>query len=115
MLRPQTRARSEAAMNQRETEAIVAICLLAAMADGERNAAERAHLRRVFDELQEGAFPEVYTRVLTRKTSLEQEVAALGSAEIRRLAFEMAVCVCDADGTTSDPERSFLERLRELA
>jgi hypothetical protein len=39
-------------------------------------------------------------------------VAALTSPEARQLAFEMAVCVCDADGVQSAAEQAFLADLR---
>ena len=83
-----------------------------ALADGERNEAERAHLRGVFAGLGGDGFAEVYTRVIARKTTLEDEVARLATPDARRMAFEMAVCVCEADGKTTAPEREFLARLR---
>jgi uncharacterized protein (DUF697 family) len=38
--------------------------------------------------------------------------AALPSIEHRQLAYEMAVCVCDADGVQDAPEQAFLAELR---
>ena len=40
-------------------------------------------------------------------------VASLDRIEARQLAYEMAVCVCDADGVQSEPERGFLAQLRD--
>jgi uncharacterized protein (DUF697 family)/tellurite resistance protein len=101
-------------MNKTDEEAIVAICLYAALADGERSEHERTHLRGVFDGLKSGGFPDVYTRVIARKTTLEAEVAKLSTPDVRRIAYEMAVCVCDADGIASDAENAFLAQLRKL-
>ena len=39
-------------------------------------------------------------------------VAMLGTPEARQLAFEMAVCICDADGVQSPAEKQFLADLR---
>ncbi len=44
------------------------------------------------------------------KSSLVAE--RLASQESRQLAYEMAVCVCDADGVQSVPEQDFLAQLR---
>ena len=39
--------------------------------------------------------------------------AAITPREQRQFAYEMAVCVCDADGATSPAERDFLARLAQ--
>jgi uncharacterized protein (DUF697 family) len=52
--------------------------------------------------------------VLLQQTTLEDEVQALEGEPMRRLAFEMAVAVCDADGAHDAAEAAFLERLRVL-
>jgi uncharacterized protein (DUF697 family) len=44
--------------------------------------------------------------------TLESAAAALPQLEHRQLAYEMAVCVCDADGGQSEGERAFLASLR---
>ena len=98
-------------MNDTEQQALAAICLMAAFADGEKSDAERAKMKEVFDGLG-GVAPGVYQRVLLKQTSVDREVAALASPETRNLAYELAVCVCDADGLTSAPERAFLDDLR---
>src|SRR5512137_1708959 len=41
-----------------------------------------------------------------------QAAAPLVSPELRRYAWEMAVCVCDADGAHSAAEKAFLDELR---
>ena len=42
----------------------------------------------------------------------DQELAELKSTEAQHLAYEMAVCVCDADGAQNSPESKFLDELR---
>ena len=39
--------------------------------------------------------------------------AALGTLEARQLAYEMAVCVCDADGVHSLAEQDFLDAAKK--
>ncbi|MCX7718927.1 MAG: DUF533 domain-containing protein [Candidatus Sumerlaeaceae bacterium] len=103
-------------MSPAERDAIMAICLMAALSDGGKDEAERAKLKEIFSILEAdgGAPVEVYQRVLLKKTSPAAEAQALGSAETRMLAYEMAVCVCDADGVTNPAERAFLDDLRRV-
>jgi uncharacterized protein (DUF697 family)/tellurite resistance protein len=99
-------------MTDREREAIAALCLMAAFADGSKADRERDKLKEVVDSLGGGASASVYHRVVLRRITPEDEAAALGTPELRALAYELAVSVCDADGAASAAERAFLERLR---
>lgn len=101
-------------MTTTEKESILTVALMAGFADGAKNDAERAEFKRIADSLpQEGLQPAaLYQRVLLKQVTLAQAVAPLGSRELRQLAYEMAVCVCDADGAQSDHERAFLAELR---
>jgi uncharacterized protein (DUF697 family) len=54
-----------------------------------------------------------YQEVLAGKVSLPQVAGQLKDASTRNLAYEMAVCVCHADGVLKDPERQFLTQLRQ--
>jgi hypothetical protein len=56
--------------------------------------------------------PTLVQDVLMKRVDLAGTAAALRSADTRQLAYEMAVCVCDADGVQSLPEQKFLEQLR---
>jgi uncharacterized protein (DUF697 family) len=47
-----------------------------------------------------------------KRVTAASAAAQLPSAEARQLAYEMAVCVCDADGVQSVPEQLFLSDLR---
>uniref|UniRef100_A0A832I4X0 GTPase n=1 Tax=Eiseniibacteriota bacterium TaxID=2212470 RepID=A0A832I4X0_UNCEI len=99
-------------MTDREREAVAALCLMAAFADGSKADRERDQLKEIFESIGGGATASVYHRVVLKKIALEDEAAALGSSELRALAYELAVSVCDADGAASDAERAYLERLR---
>lgn len=50
--------------------------------------------------------------MLTKRVSVASLAGQLASPESRQLAYEMAVCVCDADGVQSVPEQDFLAQLR---
>ena len=95
-------------------EAILTTCLMAAFADGGKSEVERAEFKRITDGL---ASPELdtarlYQDVLLKRTSLERVTSALTTPESRNLAYEMAVCVCDADDALHDGEQRFLADLR---
>jgi len=98
-------------MSPEETRAVLSLCLLASFADGQKHERERAQIRRVAEGFQEGAadyLPTLYQDVLMKRVTLPDVVAQLESAESKRLGYEMAVCVCDADGALSDAEQRFL-------
>ena len=102
-------------MNDKEQQAILTLCLMAAFADGGKDERERAEIKRIADSLAgEGALniAALYQDVLLKRVTLAGAVAPLQSPEARQLAYEMAVCVCDADGVQSDAERAFLAELR---
>lgn len=95
-------------------EAVLTTCLMAAFADGGKSEVERAEFKRITDGL---ASPDLdtarlYQDVLLKRTSLERVASALTTPESRNLAYEMAVCVCDADDTLHDGEKRFLADLR---
>jgi uncharacterized protein (DUF697 family)/tellurite resistance protein len=102
-------------LNEQEQKSILTICLMAAFADGAKHEREREEVKRVASSLAgDGSttIAPLYQDVLLKRVSLQQATAALTSPETRQLAFEMAVCVCDADGAQSDKERAFLNDLR---
>lgn len=104
-------------MTESEQQAILGIALLAAFADGHKADAEREAIRRMADNLgQDGAaagLAKLYQDVLLRRLSLVDAVAPLRDADQRMLAYEMAVCVCDADGRQTPAETAFLQDLRQ--
>ena len=50
--------------------------------------------------------------MLLKRVSLNDAVAGLQASGQRQLAYEMAVCVCDADGRQSPAETVFLADLK---
>lgn len=98
-----------------EHKAILAICILAAFADGAQDDVERAQIERIVTGFSEDPLEvtSVYQDVLGGRISLSQAASQLQSPSARALAYEMAVCVCHADGTLKDPEKQFLSNLRQ--
>ena len=104
-------------MNTQQAHSLVAICLMAAFADGRQDAEEREQVRKVAESLGrdiEIDFIPLYQDVLLGKLKLETAVAELTEPGLRQLAFELAVGVCEADGRHSAEEAAFLERLSGL-
>lgn len=101
-------------MTSSEQESILTIALLAAFADGAKHDTERAEFKRIAESLPHADVQPkaLYQRVLLNRVTSAQAAAGLQSPELRQLAYEMAVCVCDADGVQSDAERTFLSGLR---
>jgi uncharacterized protein (DUF697 family)/tellurite resistance protein len=105
-------------MNLSEQNAILSIALFAAFADGSKDEREREQIRQLADTLgaESGSagLPKLYQDVLLKRITLAGATAALSDPSQRQLAYEMAVCVCDADGRQSDAERRFLAELQAL-
>jgi uncharacterized protein (DUF697 family)/uncharacterized tellurite resistance protein B-like protein len=102
-------------MTRDEQQAILAIALTAAFADGRKDEREHAEIRSIVDALAaagEPNLPALYSQVLRGQAPLDASVAALADPALRRLAYEMAVGVCDADGARGDAEARFLADLQ---
>ena len=106
-------------MNIEQQKSILTLCLMAAFADGGKDERERQRLQQVADSLVgEGGsaaalnLPQIYQDVLFKRATMESAVAALTEPDSKRLAYEMAVHIIDADGTQTDAERAFLATLR---
>jgi uncharacterized protein (DUF697 family)/tellurite resistance protein len=103
-------------MRAEDQKAILAIALHAAFADGAKDDREREEVRRIAESLA-SASPAIdlralYQDVLLKRLGLDQAVAALSDDGLRHYAYEMALCVCEADGQTTDAERRFLDQLK---
>jgi uncharacterized protein (DUF697 family)/tellurite resistance protein len=99
-------------MQPAEKESILTIALLSAFADGEQHDSERSEVRRAADALAaELNAPELYQRVLMKRTDIDAAASKLQSTEARTLAYEIAVGVCEADGLRNEAETRFLAQL----
>ncbi|MBY0410102.1 MAG: TerB family tellurite resistance protein, partial [Burkholderiaceae bacterium] len=102
-------------MTPEETRAILALCVLASFADGDKHERERDEIKRVAQNFSPGDLGQLstlYQDVLMKRVTLASVVQQLQSDDAKQLAYEMAVCVCDADGTLSAPEQRFLAEIR---
>ena len=98
-------------MTEQEQNAIMTLVLMATFADGRNDAAERAEVTRIAESLSTDGpinMSALYGDVLLKRASVDQAVAALTSPDTRRLAYELCVGVCNADGAQGDAERAFL-------
>jgi uncharacterized protein (DUF697 family)/tellurite resistance protein len=100
-------------MNTADQNALLTISLLAAFADGSKDDAERAEVKRVAESLGNAQInmAALYQDVLLRRATIASAAVALSSPELRQLAFELAVGVCDADGLRNEAETRFLAEL----
>jgi uncharacterized protein (DUF697 family)/tellurite resistance protein len=105
-------------MTPEQQKSILAITLYAALADGAKHDREREEIRRIAESIASDAgasdLARTYQDVLLKRVSLEAAAGALQDPSQRQLAYEMAVCVCDADGRQSEIERGFLSGLKGL-
>ncbi len=103
-------------MNTNDQKAILAIALHAAFADGVKDDREREEVRRMAESLASDGAPidlrALYQDVLLKRLTLAQATALLSDDGMRHCAYEMALCVCEADGLTTGPERQFLDDLK---
>jgi len=102
-------------LDQQEHRAIIGLCILAAFADGTQDDEERARIQQIVDGFSgEGLdVASVYQDVLGGKFSLATAASQLQTPSARALGYEMAVCVCHADGAVNDSEKKFLSDLHQ--
>lgn len=100
-------------MTEQEIRAIFAISLLASNADGSISEQEREALRRVGDRFGSSGLDvsPMLEDAVRNRLDLNRLIGELGSSEARRIAHEMAVGVCSADGVANAAERTFLADL----
>lgn len=101
-------------MTADQQRAVLAVCLMAAFADGGNSDRERDEIKRIAGQLGAGTPLDVgaiYQEVLVNRPDLAAVAGSLPAQEHRQLAYEMAVGVCNADGGTSAAEQAFLAQL----
>ena len=94
---------------------LLKLALLSACADAVNDVAAQSQLRRVAELLSEDAGENLaitLREILLQRLTLTHVAAPLQRPELRLLAYEVAVCICNADSAHSDPEHAFLEHLR---
>lgn len=103
-------------MNHNQQKAILTIALFAAFADGKKDDREREQVRQLAETLGSDTdtqdIAKLYQDVLLKRVSVDSATMLLDDQSHRQLAYEMAVCVCDADGIQTETERQFLDDLK---
>ena len=99
-------------LTQSTDEALLSICLFAAFCDGGQSDSERNEISRLCEEMGMVDPGLISRRILTGRLELPAVVAALANPNERLLAYEMALGVCESDGSLSDGEKKFLQELQ---
>ena len=102
-------------LDQLEQQAIIGVCILAAFADGVQGADERARILEISHGFSGTGLDvtSVYQDVLGGKFSVATAATRLSTTAARALGYEMAVCVCNADGAVNEAEKKFLADLHQ--
>jgi uncharacterized protein (DUF697 family)/tellurite resistance protein len=103
-------------MTDPQSRAMLTVALMAAFADGANAQSEHVALKRAADALgaSDPEIAAIYQDVLFRKPRLEDVAAAIVAPELQQHAYEVAVAVCDADGTHTPAEAAFLAALAKV-
>jgi len=102
-------------MNDTERRGTLLIALFAAFADGAKDERERERIKEIARTLageMDIDFPTLLQAVLLKRQTVHDAARMLESNESKQLAYELAVCVCGADGASNAAERAFLKELR---
>lgn len=102
-------------LDRQEHQAVAGVCVLAAFVDGAQSDNERARIQQIVSGFSDDALDVagVYQDVLGGKFTLTTAGIQLQTPQARALAYEMAVCVCNADGPVNDSEKKFLADLKQ--
>jgi uncharacterized protein (DUF697 family) len=89
---------------------------MAAFADGSKTELERNELKRIVDSMPNlhGSPATLYQKVLLQQVSTAEVAVNLPTPGLKNLAYEMAVCVCEADDVINEQEKKFLSELRSI-
>jgi uncharacterized protein (DUF697 family)/tellurite resistance protein len=100
-------------MSESERRGILLIALFSAFADGAKDERERIKeiARSLAGELDID-LPTLLQAVLLKRQTVHDAARMLETPQSKQLAYELAVCVCDADGASNAAERTFLNELR---
>lgn len=101
-------------MTAEQATALATLTLFAAFADGSQSDPERSKVKEVVASLGNPNLSNILRSVVFKETTPAEQAAHLTTDELRSLAWESALTVCEADGATSPAERAFLDDLATL-
>jgi uncharacterized membrane protein YebE (DUF533 family) len=99
-------------MSPSDYPALVAIAMLAAAADGNSDASEKAAIDAVVAKIGSPDVTKLAQQVSTGGLRVADLASKLSDDQARRTAYEAALAVCNADGAASPAEQKFLDELR---
>ena len=99
-------------MEAQDRNAIIAVALMAALADGHATAEEKSALQSAMSKAGMADLDDLTMRITTGQLKLQDLAARLSGDAARRDAYEMAVQVCHSDGPVNAAETGFLAGLR---
>ncbi len=99
-------------MNASDAQPILTIALMAAMADGRQDAREKDAIAAVAAQAGLGDLDALRQQLAAGSLRLGDLAAQLSDDAARRLAYETAVVVANADGAAGPEEQRFLGELR---
>jgi uncharacterized protein (DUF697 family)/tellurite resistance protein len=91
---------------------LIAIAMLAARADGSVDSVEQRAVDAVVDRLGHPDVTRLMEQVAAGELRLADLASGLSDDEARRAAYEGALSITNADGSTNESERAFLKELR---
>ena len=99
-------------METQDRDAIIAVALMAALADGHATEEEKAELRTAMSQAGATDLDALTARITTGQLRLQDLAARLQGEAARQEAYELAVLVCHSDGPPNAAESGFLASLR---
>jgi len=99
-------------MEVQDRDAVIAVALMAALADGHASEQEKAELRMAMNKAGTADLDVLTSQITTGQLRLQDVAARLSSDSARREAYELAVLVCNSDGPLNTAESGFLASLR---
>lgn len=97
----------------RDRDAVIAVALMAALADGNTTSEEKAQLQSAMRQAGTADLDALTMKITTGQLRLQDLAARLPDEPARREAYELAVLVCHSDGPANPAETAFLSSLRE--
>jgi uncharacterized protein (DUF697 family)/tellurite resistance protein len=100
-------------MEGQDRDAVIAVALMAALADGSATSEEKAQLQSGMRQAGIADLDALTMKITTGQLRLQDLAARLPGDAARREAYELAVLVCHADGPANAAETAFLASLRD--
>jgi uncharacterized protein (DUF697 family)/tellurite resistance protein len=99
-------------MNTTDHAPLIAIAMMAARADGRADSNEQKAVDAVVERLGNPDVTRLALQVAGGKLRVADLASRLSDDEARRVAYEGALAICNADGVLNSAEAAFLEELR---